>query len=45
MDAFSCLLTDELRGGGAASVHMDARGQSRNQQLLLMEIDVPAVLV
>jgi hypothetical protein len=45
MGAFNFFLTEALGGGGTASVRTDAQGKSMAQQLLSMEITVPAGLV
>ncbi|MCZ6828831.1 MAG: DUF1446 domain-containing protein [Gammaproteobacteria bacterium] len=45
MGAFNFFLTEALGGGGAASVRTDAQGKSMAQQLLSIEITVPAGLV
>ena len=45
MGAFNFFLTEALGGGGAASVRTDAQGKSLAQQLLSLEITVPAGLV
>jgi hypothetical protein len=42
LGAFNFFLTEALGGGGAASVRTDAQGKSMAQQLLSMEITVPA---
>ena len=45
MGAFNFFMTEALGGGGAASVRTDAQGKSLAQQLLSMEIDIPAELL
>ncbi len=44
MGAFNFFMTEALGGGGAGSVRTDAQGKSLAQQLLSMEITVPADL-
>lgn len=45
MGAFNFFLTEALGGGGAASVRTDAQGKSLAQQLLSIEIEIPASLI
>jgi hypothetical protein len=45
MGAFNFFLTEALGGGGTASVRTDAQGKSLAQQLLSLEISVPAGLL
>ncbi len=44
MSAFNFFMTEALGGGGSGSVRTDAQGKSLAQQLLSMEITVPASL-
>ncbi len=44
MNAFNFFMTEALGGGGTGSVRSDAQGKSLAQQLLSMEITVPASL-
>ena len=45
MGAYNFFLTEALGGGGAASLRTDAQGKSLAQQLLSMQIMVPAGLL
>ena len=45
LQVLNFILADSLGGGGSASLRTDAQGKSMAQQLLSMEITVPAGLV
>ncbi|MCX2981120.1 DUF1446 domain-containing protein [Halieaceae bacterium IMCC14734] len=45
MGAFNFFMTEALGGGGAASLRTDAQGKSLAQQLLSIEIQIPAALL